>query len=110
MANLTNEKAEFAIAIFRHFSAFFAIGPPPPNVILSISLRGRSHNMTSSPKGEGGFQMMTIDDEGGGRVWPIMTSSQKSKIFGKFLRFYMKFFQNFSQFFRIQDKNFHLQT
>ena len=28
MANLTNEKAEFAIAIFRHFSPFFAIGPP----------------------------------------------------------------------------------
>ena len=32
MANLTNEKAEFAIAIFRHFSPFFAIfrhWPPP---------------------------------------------------------------------------------
>ena len=32
MANLTNEKAEFAIAIFRHFSPFFAIGPPPPPI------------------------------------------------------------------------------
>ena len=32
MANLTNEKAEFAIAIFRHFSPLFAIfrhWPPP---------------------------------------------------------------------------------
>ena len=29
LANLTNEKAEFAIAILRHFSPFFAIGPPP---------------------------------------------------------------------------------
>ena len=26
MANLTNEKGKFAIAIFRHFSPFFAIG------------------------------------------------------------------------------------
>ena len=33
MANLTNEKAEFAIAIIRHFSPLFAIfrhWPPPP--------------------------------------------------------------------------------
>ena len=30
MANLTNEKAEFAIAIIRHFSPLFAIAPPPP--------------------------------------------------------------------------------
>ena len=33
MANLTYEKAEFAIAIFRHFSPLFAIirhWPPPP--------------------------------------------------------------------------------
>ena len=27
--------------------------------------------------GGGGFQMMTIDDEGEGGVWPMMTSSQK---------------------------------
>ena len=26
MANLTNEKGKFAIAIFRHYSPFFAIG------------------------------------------------------------------------------------
>ena len=26
MANLTNEKGKFAIAIFHHFSPFFAIG------------------------------------------------------------------------------------
>ena len=34
MANLTNEKAEFAIAIFRHCSPFFVIFrhcPPPPH-------------------------------------------------------------------------------
>ena len=31
-------------------------------------------------RGGGGFQMMqmTIDDEGEGGVWPMMTSSQKS--------------------------------
>ena len=33
----------------------------------------------------GGFQMMTIDDEEKGGVWPMMTSSQKSKIFGEVL-------------------------
>ena len=34
MANLTNEKAEFAIAIIRHFSPLFAIFRhwPPPSV------------------------------------------------------------------------------
>ena len=37
MANLTNEKAEFAIAIFRHFSPFFAIDPPR-NVLKTYSL------------------------------------------------------------------------
>ena len=47
--------------------------------------------MMSSPKGGGGFQMMTIDDEGEGGVWPMMTSSQKSKILGKFLGFYREF-------------------
>ena len=36
--------------------------------------------------------MMTIDDEGEGGVWQMMTSSQKSKIFGKFLGFYREFF------------------
>ena len=39
MANLTNEKAEFAIAIFRHFSPFFAIfrhWPPPPHLWLIL--------------------------------------------------------------------------
>ena len=35
-------------------------------VYETFLLRGRSHNMTSSPRGGGGFQMMTIDDEGEG--------------------------------------------
>ena len=37
MANLTNEKVEFAIAIFRHFSPLFAIfrhWPPPVYTLL----------------------------------------------------------------------------
>ena len=49
--------------------------------------------------------MMTIDDKGEGGVWPMMTSSQKSKIFGKFLGFFRVFYQNFPQNFQIQDKN-----
>ena len=38
MANLTNEKAEFAIAIFRHFSPFFAIFRhwPPPHLKFGV--------------------------------------------------------------------------
>ena len=48
--------------------------------------------------------MMTIDDEGEGGVWPMMTSSQKSRIFGKFLGFHGEFCQNFSQNSQIQDK------
>ena len=45
MANLTNEKAEFAIAIFRHFSPFFAIfrhfSPlaPPPRLIADSRMK-----------------------------------------------------------------------
>ena len=38
MANLTNEKAEFAIAIFRHFSPFFAIAPPPLFMLCYVML------------------------------------------------------------------------
>ena len=50
--------------------------------------------------------MMTIDDEGQGEggVWQMMTSSQKFKIFGKFLEFYREFYQNFPQNFQIQGK------
>ena len=59
--------------------------------------------MTSSPRGGGGVQMMTIDDEGeGGLANAMMTLSQKSKIFGKFLGFYREFYRSF----QIQDKNF----
>ena len=36
--------------------------------------------------------MMTIDDEGEGGVWPMMTSSQKSKIF----RIFQGILPNFS--------------
>ena len=36
MANLTNEKAEFAIAIFRHFSPLAPPPPPPPPPPVSI--------------------------------------------------------------------------
>ena len=61
--------------------------------------------MTSSPRGGGGFQMMTIDDEGEGGVWPMMASSQKSKIFGKSLGFFWVFYLIFPQNFQIQDKN-----
>ena len=35
--------------------------------------------------------MMMIDDEGEGGVWPMMTSSQKSKIFGIFKGIFLKF-------------------
>ena len=42
--------------------------------------------------------MMSIDDEGEGGVWPMMTSSQKSKILGKFLGFYREFHLNFPKF------------
>ena len=42
--------------------------------------------------GGGGFQMMTIDDEGeGGGFWPMMTSSQKPQIFGIFRGIFPKF-------------------
>ena len=39
-----------------------------------MTIRGRSHNMTSSPRGGGGgvkkgFKMMTIDDKGGGEAF-----------------------------------------
>ena len=37
--------------------------------------------------------MMTIDDEGEGGVWPMITSSQKSKIFGILQGILPKFFQ-----------------
>ena len=36
--------------------------------------------------------MMMIDGEGGGGVWPMMTSSQKPQIFGEFLGFFEDFF------------------
>ena len=46
--------------------------------------------------------MMTIDDEGEGGVWPMMTSSQKSKIFwilqGIFLKFSEKFTKSGQKF------------
>ena len=48
--------------------------------------------------------MMTIDDEGEGGVWPMMTSSQKSKIFGKVLGFYLEIYQNFPKNSQIQEK------
>ena len=37
-------------------------------------------------------KMMTVDDEGEGGVWPMMTSSQKSKVSGKFLGFYREYY------------------
>ena len=43
--------------------------------------------------------MMTIDDEGEGGVWPMMTSSQTSKILGKFLGFHREFHQNVPKIF-----------
>ena len=50
-----------------------------------VIIRGRSH-VASSPRGGGavgeGFQTMTIDDKGGGGVWPMIMSSQKSKSVG----------------------------
>ena len=42
-------------------------------------------------EGGGGFQIMTIDDEGRGVFGPMMTPSQKSKFFGKFLGFHRVF-------------------
>ena len=50
--------------------------------------------------------MMTIDDEGEGGLWSMMTSSQKSKFcvnFWDFTRNFSKFppiFQNFQKFFQ----------
>ena len=43
------------------------------------------------------------DDEGEGGVWPMMTSSQKSKILGNFLGFFRNFIKIFSNL-RIKDK------
>ena len=55
--------------------------------------------------------MMTIDDEGEGGVWPMMTSSQKSKIFGSlqgiFLKFSKKFKKSGKKFSNFQ-RNFYL--
>ena len=50
--------------------------------------------------------MMTIDDEGEGGVWPMMTSSQKSKIFGKYLGFYREFVKIFRKIYKIRTKVF----
>ena len=52
--------------------------------------------------------MMTIDDEGEGGVLPMMTSSQKSQIFGKFLDFTGNFSKIFQKNIQNQDKNFQL--
>ena len=49
MANLTNEKAEFAIAIFRHFSPFFAIFRHwPPPIGLKTVWEGLVHHFSLS--------------------------------------------------------------
>ena len=50
--------------------------------------------------------MMTIDDEGEGGVWPMMTSSHISKNLGKFLGFCREFFKIFLQFSKIFLQNF----
>ena len=56
--------------------------------------------MTSSPRGGGGvkkgFKMMTIDDKGGGGVWPMMMSSQKSKSVGILQGIFPKFSSKFT--------------
>ena len=64
----------------------------------TYNLRDRSH-MTSSLRGGRGFQMMTIDDEGGGGFWPMMTSSQKSKFCVNF-KILQGIFQNFPPIFQ----------
>ena len=46
--------------------------------------------MTSSPRG--GFQMMTIDDEGEGGVWPNDDVITEIQFFGKFLGFHRVFY------------------
>ena len=63
-------------------------------------LRGRSH-MTSSPRGGGGLQMMTIDDEGEGVFGPMMTSSQESN----FSAIFWEFTGNFSKIFKFRKNN-----
>ena len=51
--------------------------------------------------------MMTVDDEGG---FQMMTSSQKSKIFGKSLGFRKEFFQSFPQNLQMLNKNFQVNS
>ena len=52
--------------------------------------------------------MMTNDDEGEGVFWPMMTSSQEPKFFGKILRFFKEFSKIFLKIYKIWTKNFQL--
>ena len=60
--------------------------------------------MTSSPRGGGGgFQMMTIDDEGEGGVFgPMMTSSQKFNFLANFWDFTGYFTKIFPKIFKFR--------
>ena len=50
--------------------------------------------------------MMTIDDEGEGVFWPMMTSSQEPQFFGKFLGFFKEFSKIFLKIYKIWTKIF----
>ena len=58
--------------------------------------------------------MYNLEDggEGGSNddVWPKMTSSQKSKIFGRFSGFYKEFYQNFPQIYKLRTKIFTINS
>ena len=71
---------------------------------VRVRVRGRSH-MTSSPRGGGGFQMMTIDDEGEGVFGPMMTSSQKFNFLANFWDFTGYFTKIFPKIFKFRKKN-----
>ena len=67
--------------------------------------------MTSSPRGERGVLMMTIDDKGRGCLAKFYENViAEIQNLGRFLGIFREFYQNFPQNFLIQDKNSKLKA